>query len=236
MSNIHCAQLKEFLLAEGAALVGFADMTVLPEEKRFSLPNAVSIGVIYHKETIETISEYPTRVYCDEYKALNKKLDALAEACAEKLRQMGFKAIARTTGTVESWQNSNDIETLLPHKTAARLSGLGWIGKSALLVNDRFGSMVRYTTVLTDAPLETGVPIDESRCGNCMACTNACPGSAVKGKNWAVGAARNEILNAVRCRETAHSRSLEKLGEDVTICGKCIFICPYTQRYLKAGK
>ena len=33
----------------------------------------------------------------------------------------------------------------------ATLSGMGWIGKCALLVNDSYGTAVRYITVLTDA-------------------------------------------------------------------------------------
>lgn len=227
-------KIKLELLAAGAALVGFADMTALPESKRCGLPFAVSIGVKYEKDTIESISEYPTRAYRDAYHALNKKLDELAETCAERLEALGHSAVARTTGKVENWEEAGGYETMLPHKTAARLAGHGWIGKSALLVNEQYGSMVRYTTVLTNASLDCGKPIDESRCGGCTICTNACPAGAVQGRNWAPGCERKEIFNAQKCRETAKSRSLEHVGEDVTICGKCINVCPYTQRYLKA--
>ena len=132
----------------------------------------------------------------------------------------------------EDWESSGTYETMLPHKTAARLAGLGWIGKSALLVNETYGSMVRYMTVLTNAPLDIARPIDQSKCGGCMICTNACPAGAVLGKNWEPGMTRSDIFDAFKCREIARARAIEYIGEDVTICGRCIYVCPHTQRYL----
>lgn len=228
------ADISEFLYEQGAALVGFADLSVLPENERGGMPFAVSIGVKYEKETIETIYEHPTKVYGDAYKALNNKLDALGRACEAKLQSLGYHAIARTTDAVEDWRSTRDYETLLPHKTAARLAGHGWIGNSALLVNESYGSMVRYSTVLTNAPVDISKPVNESQCGSCTVCKDACPAGAVLGNNWAPGTKRSEIFDAVKCRETARTRSIQYLGEDITICGKCIYVCPYTQRYLKS--
>jgi len=44
------------------------------------------------------------------------------------------------------WTNAG----VLPHKTAATQSGLGWIGKTAVFVSARFGAAVRLATVFTD--------------------------------------------------------------------------------------
>ena len=41
----------------------------------------------------------------------------------------------------------------MPHKAVAYLSGFGWIGKNCLLITPDNGPRVRWTTVLTDAPL-----------------------------------------------------------------------------------
>ena len=53
----------------------------------------------------------------------------------------------------------------LPHKTVATRAGIGWIGKCALLVTEKYGSAIRLTTVLTDMDLETDQPINGSKCG-----------------------------------------------------------------------
>lgn len=53
------------------------------------------------------------------------------------------------------------------HKAVSRLPGLGWIGKSCLLVTPQVGPHVRWATVLINAPFRpTGKPPDQG-CGNC---------------------------------------------------------------------
>jgi epoxyqueuosine reductase QueG len=63
--------------------------------------------------------------------------------------------------------DSQTLSTGLPHKTTATLAGLGWIGKCALLVTERYGSAIRLTAVLTEAELPCGEPVSRSRCGAC---------------------------------------------------------------------
>lgn len=124
--------------------------------------------------------------------------------------------------------------TLLPHKTVATRAGLGWIGKCALLVTPEYGSAVRISSVLTDAPIETASPIDSSRCGTCTICQEACPAQAVRGKLWSAGMQRNEIYDAFECRKTAKERAA-KIGVNETLCGLCILVCPWTKKFLEAS-
>ncbi|MDR0905560.1 MAG: 4Fe-4S binding protein, partial [Oscillospiraceae bacterium] len=124
----------------------------------------------------------------------------------------------------------NEDSTILPHKTVATRAGIGWIGKSALLVTEKYGSMIRLSTVLTDAQLETAAPVDESKCGGCTVCTDACPAGAISGTLWTVGLYRDEFFDPVKCRKTARERAKQGFGGEVTICGKCIEVCPYTRR------
>jgi epoxyqueuosine reductase len=122
--------------------------------------------------------------------------------------------------------------TPLPHKTAATQAGLGWIGKNALLVTREYGSAVRITTVLTDAELTTGKAIDRSECGQCNACVAVCPCHAPAGKNWHVGLHRDEFYDVFACRKTTLELA-RKAGINYSICGICIYACPWTQKYLK---
>jgi epoxyqueuosine reductase QueG len=90
--------------------------------------------------------------------------------------------------------------------------------------------MIRISSILTDAPLETSMPVNESRCGNCAACVNACPGGAVAGNNWYAGLNRDALLDHVKCAEAAKKQAMAGFGEADTVCGKCIEVCPYSRR------
>ena len=231
MENLS-ADIREHLLSQGAALVGFADVSMLPTPENCGLPYGVAVAVKYDKDIIRGIADFPTSEYHDMYQALNKKLDALVTDCAELLKSRGYNAVARTLDFVGEFET--DHASLHPHKTIARLAGLGWIGKSALFVTEQYGSMIRLSTVMTDAPLDVGTPIDTPKCGECKICTNACPAGAVQGNNWFHGCERDYIFDAVKCRKTARELSDKYISEAAgTICGKCIYVCPFTQRYLK---
>jgi len=215
--------LREYIKERGATLVGFADVSELPERERCGLPRGVVVAIKYEKDEIRGIAERPTAQYHAAYQRINTQLDALVRDCEEWLQRNGFAAVARTLDFVGATETEHASE--FPHKTIARLAGLGWIGKSALLVTEEYGSMIRISTVMTDAPLDVGTPTNESRCGDCMACTNACPAGAVQGKNWTLGCERDEIFDAVKCRKTARELSDEYISPTAgTICGKCIFI------------
>jgi len=219
------------LTSLGAAIVGFGDLTELTPDVREGLPVGVCIAVKYPKEVIRGIVDLPTAEYFDWYNKLNDRLDMLVTYGAEFLRAKGAAAIAQTRERVGT--GKTEYNTVLPHKTVATRAGIGWIGKSALLVTERYGSMIRLSSILTDAPLKTAVSINESKCGTCTVCTNACPAGAVSGKPWRTGLKRKEFFDAVKCREAARGRSKLGFGGDATICGKCIEVCPYTRRYLE---
>ena len=172
----------------------------------------------------------PTRAYYDQYNELNHRLDQLVTFGTETLQSQGYQAIAQTRSFVD--QYAGEFSTLLPHKTVATRAGLGWIGKSALLVTEEFGSMIRISTLLTDAPLATAQPINQSRCGDCRICKDVCPARAISGKVWSVSIPRDSFYNAAACRQAARARSLQGLGIEISLCGKCIEACPYTRRYL----
>jgi epoxyqueuosine reductase len=223
--------IKEKLLSAGADLVGIGSLTELQPDVRCGLPVGISIAVKYPKDIIRGISEGPTREYYEHYELMNNKLDELAIFGADTLKALGYQAVPQNRTYVRQFQKDNI--TLLPHKTVATRSGLGWIGKCALLVTEEFGSMIRISSILTDAPLDTATPINESKCGACNACTNACPAGAISGKNWDVSVYRDEFYDADSCSRTARERSMISFGVDTSLCGKCIEVCPYTRRYLE---
>jgi epoxyqueuosine reductase len=227
-------KIRESLLEKGACLVGYADVSDLSYEVMAGLKKAVSIAVALNPSIISKISKGPTTKYYQEYNRANNLLADLCGHTVDILISEGHKAVALEP-TIKVVDLS-DIDEHLPHKTVATKASLGWIGKSALLITKRYGAAIRLATVLTDADLDVAVPIEQSMCGDCRDCVDRCPANAIKGKNWQIGCPRDSIYDAFACCETAINLSQRAgiqspLGR-VVICGICINICPWTQKYI----
>ncbi len=225
-------QLKIELAELGAALVGFADLTSLPGDQRDGFDYGISLAVAIEPAIINGIGNGITQEYCDNYLELNQLLDSLAMKAAAIINAHGYKAWPKTKANVSI--DYNDHSTILPHKTVATRAGLGWIGKCALLVTEKYGSAIRFTTVLTDAPLEAAEPLNHSKCGTCDSCVNNCPGEALSGDQWSVDLPRDLFYDSFACRKKAIERSWQvEPGE--THCGLCILVCPRTRNYITSS-
>ena len=118
--------------------------------------------------------------------------------------------------------------SILPYKTIATKSGLGWIGRSALFVTPEYGSAVVLGGILTDMPLEFGNPITDSQCDECENCQNACPVDAINPQKWNDRLNREDIIDIETCFEYIMDQYTNGLG-----CTKCMSECKLTQEYLK---
>jgi epoxyqueuosine reductase QueG len=147
-------------------------------------------------------------------------MTGLLELCRNYLLQDGY--VVRIPPIS---RNLPGLRSDFSHKTAATKAGLGWVGKSALFISPEFGSGLRLATVLTDAPLITGTPTTESRCGTCAACVDVCPYGALRGTSWHPGIERDELLDAVLCSEK-REEFRPALGYKHP-CGLCIQACPF---------
>src|SRR5512137_252138 len=190
-------EIRKILLESGAAIVGFADMTALPPKYRRSMAGALSIAVALNPAIVSRITKGPTKEYFREYRRANTLLSELSHRAAKLLQEREFSAVALEPTTEEF--DAVRLRAGLSHKIAATRSGLGWIGKNALVITKPFGSAIRLTTVLTDAPIETGPPCDESICGTCTACVEICPAHAPSGTNWRLGLYRDDFFDAWAC-------------------------------------
>lgn len=237
-------EIEQLLLEAGAAMVGFAKIDELYNNVDLNGPRSedsvtepiniphysygISILLAHPKNVIKNIHNAPTMDYYHAYHKLNNKLDELAVLCADYIKEQGYHAYPQTVSATKEY---GIFRTVMPHKTVAVHAGLGWIGKSALFITEKYGSAVRLTSVLTDAPLEYNKQILPSKCGGCMLCTNACPGKAISGKLWSPKLDRDEFFDAAACRKKAREIAAETLDKQITLCGKCIEICPYTRKY-----
>lgn len=216
----------------GADLFGIADLTIAQDfvckqggEYLGKFSKAISIGIRLQDAVVDELyrREDPavTHTYSALYKSVNSRLDHIGLLLAKRIQEKGYKAYAvPASQTVDS----NKLIGVFSHKLAADLAGLGWIGKSCLLVTTSYGPRVRFATILTDAPLEAGSPIGE-KCSDCRKCVNICPAKAFTGASFNPSEPREVRFNAHLCRSYRKKRE-ETLGEGF-LCGLCIYICPY---------
>jgi epoxyqueuosine reductase QueG len=223
-------EIKESLLRQGAALVGFADLSDLPSDIRDGYRYGISIAVELNPKIVKIIGNGPNMEYSDEYDRVNKLLNQLGESCAELLKTKGINALAKTQSVVI--QDAKTQTSKLPHKTVATKAGLGWIGKCALLITEEYGPAIRITSVLTDADLDIGTPITVSKCGKCEKCKNICPAGAISGIEWKAGLYRDDFIKALDCDKMLKERG-KVIGGRHGSCGLCIWVCPWTQKHLK---
>ena len=242
-------EIEKLLMENGASLVGFANVEGMYNKVDLSMPRSedsetemydiphypmgISIAVSISPSIIAGIRKAPTMDYYNAYHAENEKLDRLAMLCADYLIREGYKAYPQT---VSSTREYGIFRTILPHKNVAINAGLGWIGKSALFVTEKFGSAVRLTSVLTDAPIACVNSISQPKCGSCMICADACPGKAISGRLWNKESDRDDYFDAMACRLKAREIAAKTLDKKITLCGKCIEVCPYTRRYIEKSQ
>ena len=221
--------VREFCSPEWYA-VGFADIRGLihPDFNRFE--GAISLLRKLPPNIVDRIAAGPTREYFDLYHAVNAELDTVTEKIAGRLRKNGVDALAYSaTNNDEELdaQGNSLLKVKVSHKLAATRSGMGWIGKTDLLVTSLYGPRVRLATVLVGpAVLPEFPPIEESLCGSCLVCVRACPASAANGNLWKAGMSREEFYNPFRCREKCRELSKARIHEEISLCGICVSVCP----------
>lgn len=213
------SELEQFL-ENRAALVGFADLESLLSQRFEGLSQGISIAVRLSDPIIDELKSGPTKLYAHHYHVMNRYLDNLAISVMHFLKESGYTFLPIPASmTVDRKRHAGHIS----HKMVATRSGLGWIGKSALLVTPDSGPRVRFVSILTDAPLRVGTPVDESQCGDCQACVKACPVGAIKGETWSSKVNRAMLLDVNRC-----ANLLEKNRKEfgASVCGICVRACP----------
>lgn len=164
-------QASDFIISQGGLEAG-------------DYSKAVSIGIALLNSIVDQLPNRAEKATAIEYRhhaydVINERLDCIASRISSILQKEGYRAYP-----VPASKRADDerICAIFSHKLAAHLAGLGWIGKSCLLITPTAGPRVRYATVLTDAPLEsTGQPMQE-RCGECQECVKVCPVGAFTGR------------------------------------------------------
>lgn len=215
--------MNEEILANTAlndvSFVGFCALPNSPVPTQPSLRYAVSIGLKLSDAVLKTIADEPTPMYFQHYRTANAVLDAAAFRICVKIETLGYQAFP--VAASQSLGGEKRYEGLFPHKTAAVLAGLGFVGKSGLFLSREYGSKVRLATVLTDMPLKPKLPLVENGCGDCTLCRDACPAGAIFGE---LPGKTGRNFDPEKC-----SRYMKEHFQGIgrgSVCGICIKVCP----------
>ncbi|RLI11143.1 epoxyqueuosine reductase [Candidatus Bathyarchaeota archaeon] len=225
-------ELKALSRALGIVKIGFADLSGYEDEFGITgpllerYPRAISMGVVMPDEVLASIGpDGPSPAYARWYRQANELLDRAAVEIASFCASKGHRALPVPASRIVDWERQLGV---ISHKAVAVLAGLGWMGKSLLVVTPDKGPRVRFATVLTDMPLETGEPM-RSRCGPCRACVEACPAKAIRDVAFDLRPeGRDAVFDYGAClQKLVEFSTMPGVGE--LICGICIRACPYCQ-------
>jgi epoxyqueuosine reductase len=215
---------------DGQHLYGFADLTGLLHPRFKGYDYGIMVAKKLDDSIVDSVINGPTMEYYNLYVDTNNYLAGLVKELADDLKALGINSLALNPTTNDVYR-AVDYDLTLRHnfsqKMVATRAGLGWIGKTDLFISKKFGPRLRLASVLVDYPLKSlNKPIDESRCGKCNLCVEACPAKAATGQLWNIHLDRDQFYSARKCKETANRLTLERIGKDERICGICVSICP----------
>jgi epoxyqueuosine reductase QueG len=218
-SNENTEKIKTLCHQGGCSLFGIADLRSFKKEEIFlpssltdKLAYAISIGFHLSDAILEEIENQPTPLYFHHYQRVNILLDTIGLNITSAIQERGHLAIPIPASQIVDWKIQ---KSHLSHKHVAQAAGLGWIGRNNLLVNEKFGSRIRLTTILTDFPLVISSPSIKD-CGSCIDCLSVCPAGAIKG--------RQVEFDHLRCYEQLRSFA-KTLHFSHNICGVCVKAC-----------
>lgn len=146
----------------------------------------------------------------DYHRVFEKKLRRVARRLREELG-------AQARATV-------DYGPLLERPLAAA-AGMGWQGKSTMLLAPGFGPWLLLGAIATDLPLPPDAPLRKS-CGSCQRCIAACPTGALAGSGGALDARRCISYHTIENRGPIPRELRRGFGAWIFGCDLCLEACP----------
>jgi epoxyqueuosine reductase len=133
-----------------------------------------------------------------------------------------------------------DTGPVLERSWAAR-SGIGFVGKNAMLISPRHGNWLFLAAVLTkvaftpDQPVQTKAPASAigSLCGTCTRCLSACPTNAFP-QPGVVDARRCISYQTIENKGVIPRELRPGIGNRIYGCDICLEVCPWN-RFAQQG-
>jgi len=206
-------ELKQFIKGLGVDLVGIADLNSL-KGMPLGIPSDVAPFLSHYHCAIVMGAQFGKLGKSASGTEMSLFLERVALAVVDRLERKGRRVLA--VHTENEFDPVNRVG-LMSLKVLAKAAGLGWQGRSLLIVSPRYGPIHRWIGVLTDMELQSGTSIP-NQCGDCTLCVEKCPAGALNLVEFDDHpACREDVLDIGLCR-----------GDDG--CTECLTVCPWVVR------
>lgn len=113
-------------------------------------------------------------------------------------------------------------------KPVAAAAGLGWQGKSTILIHRGAGTWLFLGVILTTLELEATAAKEPDRCGSCTRCIDACPTAAIIAP-YQMDARKCLAYLTIEHKGAIPVEYREALGDRVFGCDDCLDVCPWNK-------
>lgn len=179
-------EVKDFAREQGVDLVGIASAKDFPESfpprpPERLLPQAQSVVVFGLPMLLGSTSSPSFIIKNAHTMGLYDELNRVNYQIGRFLEGAGYRAVTVSSHPiVEMSEESRGMVGDLSLKHAALAAGLGVWSLPRLVLTTRWGPRVRFSALVTDAPLEPDSPLKEELCDNCSLCMDVCPVGAIE--------------------------------------------------------
>lgn len=125
-----------------------------------------------------------------------------------------------------------DTGPVLERDHAAQ-AGIGWHGKSTMLIDEKLGTWFFLAEVLTTLELPPDAPVSD-RCGTCERCINACPTGAITAPHK-LDARRCISYLTIELKGPVPLELRPLIGDRIFGCDDCLDACPWN-RFAKVSR
>lgn len=112
-------------------------------------------------------------------------------------------------------------------KPIAALAGIGWQGKSTILLNSKQGTWLFLGIIITTLALEPDYP-EKDRCGSCSRCIDACPTQAITAP-YQLDARKCIAYLTIEHPGSIPIQYRQAIGDRVFGCDECLDVCPWNR-------
>lgn len=109
----------------------------------------------------------------------------------------------------------------------AALAGIGWHGKSTMLLHPRLGTWFFLAEILTTLEFSPDTPLPD-RCGSCTRCLDACPTGALTGPHQ-LDARRCISYLTIELKGSIPEEFRPLIGDRIYGCDDCLTACPWNR-------
>jgi len=225
----HGERLKEWLAnnyhGEMAYMADHDDMRYRPEKLHPGTSRIITLRMDYMAPEVQTIEvlNNPNQAYISRY-ALGRDYHKLMR---KRITQLGKRIQSAIDDLELDFRAFVDSAPVL-ERGLAQKSGMGWIGKNAMLINPKAGSYFFLGELFINLPLPIDEPYTDMNCGSCTACIPACPTGAIVDNHIVDGRKCISYLT-IELKGSIPEDLRSKMGNRIFGCDDCQLCCPWNK-------